>query len=354
MPAKDPIMLLLESLFNLERIANAAVDDSDSLLRAAFDEFVGEMAKLDPTGVQPRYRKDRVDRLIQRAREILGGAFDDWQRAQRQLLADVGAHEAGQTTVYLRAALGAGNEGLVASSTGLSANYFKRVIDAEPFQGATLKEWAAERSRVTVFRITQQVKLGVANGEPLDKVVRRIRGGSAGRRGQYVGGVMQTTTREAEALVRTAVSDISTYARLGTYEKNDDVLDGYTLVVTMDGRTSPICIQYGLTPEKVYPTATGPRPPFHWRCRTATAPHVAWDRLGLTPPPEGTRATADGQVPAGTTFDAWLKSAPAHYADDLLGKTRARLFRNGRLTLHDLLRTDGGRVRLQPVKELAA
>lgn len=350
---KDPTLHLLEAFFNLQRIANAQVDDSDQLLRAAFDEFVGELAKLDPTAVQLRYRKDRIMRLMERAREIIGSAYDEWLRTQRQALAEVGVHEAGQSSLHLRAALGAGNEGLVASSTGLSLNYFKRIVDAEPFEGAILKEWAAERSRVTVFRISQQVKLGVARGETLDDIVRRIRGRSTGKPGQYAGGVMQTTTTEAEALVRTAVADISTHARIATYEQNGDVVDGYNLVVTMDGRTSPTCIHYGLTPDKVYDVDTGPRPPFHWRCRTATAPHVAWERLGFTPPPEGTRATATGQRPGGINFDEWLRSAPESYAVDLLGQTRARLFRSGKLDLRQLLRTDGGRIRLRAVSEVA-
>lgn len=353
MATKPPNLVLIESLFNLERLANASVDDSDSVLRAAFDEFIGDLAKLDPTAVQLRYRRDRIARLLDRAKAILGDAYDEWARSQRSTLATIGTHEADRATLHLRAALGAGNEGLVSSTTGLSANYFKRIIDARPFQGATLKEWAAERERTTLFRLSAQVKLGVANGETLDQIIRRVRGRSAGRAGQYVGGVMQTTTTEAEAIVRTAVADVSSHARFGTYEANRDVVDGYELVVTMDGRTSPICINYGLTPGKVYDTATGPRPPFHWRCRTSTAPHVDWGGLGLEPPPQGTRATATGQKPADIGFDEWLRGAPEHYATDLLGPSRAKLFREGKMSLRDLLKSDGGRVRLKPLAEAA-
>jgi hypothetical protein len=350
---KDPRAHLLESLFNLHRMSNALVDDSDSLLREAFGEFIADLAKLDPTAVQLRYRRDRIARLLKRAEEILAPTWDEWVRQQRQALAGIGAHQAERATLHLRAVLGAGNAGKVASTTGLSANFFKRIIDAEPFQGAVLKDWAAEQKRKTVFRVGQQVKLGVANGETLDQIIRRVRGRSAGRRGQYVGGVLETTTREASAIVRTAVSEVATHATFGTYEANDSLLDGYTLVVTFDGRTSPICLKWGLTPDKVYPTQGGPRPPFHFQCRTATAPAVNWRSLGLEPPPDGTRATATGQVAADTDFDAWLRSAPDQYARDLLGPTRARLFKEGRVDLRTLLKTDQGRVRLAPVAELA-
>lgn len=351
---RDPRALLIEGLFELERLSNALVDDSDSLLRAAFEEFLGELVRFDPTAVGLRFRAGRVDKLIARAQEILGPAYDEWVKEQRTEIARVGAHQAERATLHLKAVLGAGNAGRVASSTGLGANYFKRILDSQPFEGATLKEWAAEQKRKTVFRVGQQIKLGVANGETLGDIVRRVRGRATGTRGVYTGGVLQATTREAEAIVRTAVADVASYARHGVYEGNEDILEGYTLVVTLDGRTSPTCIKYGLTPTKVYPIEGGPRPPFHWRCRTTTAPAVDWRSLGIEPPEDGTRASATGQVAADTDFAAWLKGDGRAFADELLGKQRAKLFREGRMSLPELLKTDGGRVRLRPVEELAA
>jgi hypothetical protein len=350
----DPAPLsLLRQLFLLQRMGNALVDDSDRVLRALFDNVIAELAKLDPTAVQLRFQRGRVDRFVERATEIIGPAWDEWLRSEREEIARIGAHQVGEETMRLRAVLGAGNAGVVSDATGLGINHFKRILDSEPFEGAILKEWAAEQKRRTVFRVSQQVKLGVANGETLGDIVRRVRGRSTGRAGQFAGGVLQTTTREAESIVRTAVMDVVTHARMGTYEANADILTGYQLVVTMDGRTSPTCINYGLTPEKVYPLGSGPRPPFHFGCRTATAPVPDWKALGMEPPDEGTRATATGQAPGGIDFDDWLRSAPDKFAVDLLGPTRARLFKERRVTLRELLRTDRGRVRLTPVADLA-
>lgn len=349
----DPRLELLRQLFTLQRMSNALVDDSDRVIRAAFNEFVGDLARYDPTAVRLRYRRDRIDRLLERAGEIIGPAFDDWLRQQREEMARVGVQQVGNETMRLRAVIGAGSAGRVSSATGLGVNYFKRVLAAEPFEGAVLKDWAAEQSRRTVFRVGQQLKLGVANGETIGDIIRRVRGRSAGRAGQYVGGVLETTTREAEALVRTGVAHIADHARQGTYEANADILTGYQLVVTMDGRTSPTCINYGLTPDKVYPIGSGPQPPFHWNCRTSTAPAPDWKSLGMEPPDEGTRATATGQVPADWDFDKWLRQAPKGYAVDLLGTNRARLFHEERMSLRELIRTDKGRVRLAPVADLA-
>lgn len=351
MPTDDR-RALLEQFFTLQRMANAQADDSDSVLREAFEEFLGDLVKLDPTAVRLRYRKDRMAKLLARAEEILRPAYSDWLAQQRSALAGIGAHQAESTATHLRAVLGDGKRGTVPSATGLNSHYFKRILDSEPFQGATLKEWAAEQKRKTIFRLGQQIKLGVSRGETLGDLVRRVRGRAVGR-GQYVGGVLQTTTREAESIVRTAVHEVATHASFGVYEANGDVLEGYTLVVTMDGRTSPTCVNFGMSPERVYPVQGGPRPPFHFGCRTATAPAVDWRSLGMEPPEPGTRATATGQVPAHWDFDQWLRQAPNQYAVDLLGPTRARLFKEGRVDLRELLRHDKGRVRLTPVSDLA-
>lgn len=53
------------------------------------------------------------------------------------------------------------------------------------------------------------------------------------------------------------------------------------------------------------------------------------------------RASMDGQVAGGTTFDGWLKSKDAATQDKVLGKTRAEWFRDGKLDLADFIKEDG-------------
>lgn len=351
--AKDPREVLVRNLILLQRISNTLGDEAQALLRSLFDEIAGEIAKLDPTGVQPRYREGRLAKLEQRVREIVGPAYTELAKVERGHLANVGAEQARSATGQLRAVLGAGAEGQVASSTGLGVNFFKALVDTEPLEGALLRDWFRDQSRRTTFRTMQQIRLGMANAETLGDIVRRVRGRSNGR-GGFTGGVLSTSTREAEAIVRTAVSDVNSHAQVATWRENRSILKGYVLVVTFDGRTSPTCIQFGLTPDKVYDIDSGPRPPFHIGCRTATAPAVDWKAVGLDAPPPGTRATATGQVSVDTDFDDWLRSAPKAKAVELFGPARAKLFHDGKVDLRSLLKNEQGRVRLTPLADLAA
>lgn len=78
----------------------------------------------------------------------------------------------------------------------------------------------------------------------------------------------------------------------------------------------------------------GPLPPIHPGCRSTTTPTLSqrFDFLdkGATRASKG----ADGgeQVPADTTYFAWLKTQPKSFQDAAIGPTRAKLLRNGGLT----------------------
>lgn len=64
-----------------------------------------------------------------------------------------------------------------------------------------------------------------------------------------------------------------------------------------------------------------------------------------------TRASMDGQVAADITFDQFLRGKPQEFADKMLGKGRAELWREGKITLSELLNQRGQPLTL---KELAA
>lgn len=67
-------------------------------------------------------------------------------------------------------------------------------------------------------------------------------------------------------------------------------------------------------------------------CRSRTLPYLkSWKELGidLKEAPPGTRASMDGQVAASTTFPKWLRRQPIAVQEEVLGVTRAKLFREG-------------------------
>lgn len=87
------------------------------------------------------------------------------------------------------------------------------------------------------------------------------------------------------------------------------------------------------------------RPPQHIGCRSTVVPDVDWAGLGLEPPPDSMRASADGPVPSSTSYNQWLRDRPAEVQDEILGPSRAQLFRDGK-SLRDMVRDDGSIVRI--------
>lgn len=67
-------------------------------------------------------------------------------------------------------------------------------------------------------------------------------------------------------------------------------------------------------------------PPYHFNCRSSF--EIVYD--GYTAPKQ--RASEHGVVENQTYYE-WLKNQPAQYQDEVLGKTRGKLFRDGGLSL---------------------
>lgn len=209
----------------------------------------------------------------------------------------------------------------------------RSIVTARPFQGHLLKDWWDELGKNTAKRVRGQITIGLAEGQDVDAIVRRIRGTQALG---YRDGILQTTRREAETVVRTAVQHVTAHAREETIRENEDLVKGVQMVATLDTRTSPFCQQID---GKVFKVGEGPRPPFHPNCRTQSVPVLkSWKELGLKGLPEGTRASMDGQVPESTTYLDWITKQSAERQDAALGPARAALLRSGKFTAEELRR----------------
>lgn len=207
----------------------------------------------------------------------------------------------------------------------------RSIVTQRPALGNMVREFWSDESKATIARVVDQIGIGIAQGESTSDIARRI-GGT--RAELYTDGVLETTRRSAEAIVRTTVNHTTTQAREDLYAENDDLVKGIMLVATLDVNTTPTCRAYD---GKVFKPNEGPRPPFHWGCRTTTSPVLkSWRELGidLKEAPAGTRASMNGQVPATLTYGDWLKrmdasKATKHFVDEALGPARAKLFRAG-------------------------
>lgn len=223
-----------------------------------------------------------------------------------------------------------------------------QTVASQPIQGRVMEDWFASLGEQTKAKLEQAMGTGLAQGETVDQLVARVRGTQAQR---YEDGILQTTRRGAEAIVRTTVNHVSTQAREATYRENEDTIKGVQWVSTLDTRTTPVCQSRD---GKVFPIGEGPRPPAHWNCRSTTVPVTkSWRELGVKAKdaPEATRASMDGQVPEQVTYGEWLDEQPAAIQDAALGVGKARLWRAGAIEAKDLATRTGRAVTLAELQQ---
>lgn len=160
-------------------------------------------------------------------------------------------------------------------------------------------------------------------------------------------------TRQASSLVRTATNSASIAARMQSMAENSDLFDGYEWVSTLDNRTSHICMARD---GKIYPfAANSPKPPAHWACRSTIIPKVKAE-YDLLAGADGVRPSVGAkgaqEQSASTTYGGWLRKQPASFQNEALGETRAKLFRNGGLSIEAFSDPSGKTYTLDQLRSL--
>lgn len=241
----------------------------------------------------------------------------------------------------------------------------KTLVETRPFAGKVLSEWVEKIASADIERVTTQTRIGVLSGDPISEIVRRVVG-SASVNG--TDGATELTRQAAEGLVRTAVNSFANEARAAFARANTDVINKELFVATLDAKTTPICRSLD---GNTYPVGEGPIPPLHFRCRSIRMPFLDPRYLttrplkgstekqllrefaaehGLDTPkrradlPRGYKTKFDefararvrqltGTTPGPISYQEFLQRQPVWFQEDVLGKTKAQLFRKGGLTL---------------------
>lgn len=355
-PPTDPVELLLRNVILLQQFGNTLSGEAKTRLNALFEELVGELAKADPAGVSGTYQRRRVERFLENASKLSRDTYRELERETRALLVGFGVQQSEVSVDVLVASVG---DGRVAKLLPISPNMARSIVTEDPIHGNLLKSWFQDSDAATMRRVRQQVQLGMAQNETIDQMTARLIGRRSGR--GRTGGVLATSKRDAEAIARTAANHISNRAAIETYKKSS-VTTTWRWTSTLDSRTSDICMARDGEVYR-YDDPSAPTPPAHPNCRSFASPVVDWERLGIDPPEEGTRASrtltvSDGeikvtggkQVPSSVRYSDWLKDQPNGVQDEILGPSRAKLFRENRISLRDLVKSDGRRVTLDELR----
>ena len=192
--------------------------------------------------------------------------------------------------------------------------------------GIPLDDLIKDLNNNEVKRIKQAVRMGHFEGKTNQQLVQQIRGTLANK---FKDGILQTTTRNAEAIIRTGVQQVANDARLEIAKQNSDIVIGEQIIATLDRKTSLVCRS---ADGMVFKVGEGRRPPFHINCRSTFI-------LVLDPKYRGKgntdkRASYEGVTDNKSYYD-WLKTQSHQFQDDVLGKVRGKLFRDGGLSSED-------------------
>ena len=160
-------------------------------------------------------------------------------------------------------------------------------------------------------RFGQVIRQGLLSGETTDRIIQRLIGKlQFGERARTIaqtiaagGQATAIADNQITSLVRTSINQVANTAAMNVYESNLDITDQYQYVATLDSKTSAICRALD---GKRFKYGQGPTPPQHFGCRSKVVAYIDFEKKYGIAPPEGTRASALGQVPESTTYGTWL------------------------------------------------
>lgn len=305
------------------------------LSRTDADLFAQLQTALEKLPVS-QFNVDRLDKLLKSVRDLNAQVYAEVSGEINNELRDLVAYEATHQKQLFDNVLP-----IQLSTATVNIEQVYAAAMARPFQSRLLKEWMEGLEADKAIRIRDAIRIGYVEGQTISQMVQRVRGT---RVNNFKDGVIDITRRNAETIVRDAISHTAAFTRDRFFEANESLIKELIWVSTLDGRTTEICMardqkRYTLVTYKPIGhslRALGGAGRAHHRCRSAfVARTKSWRELGLDidEMPESTRASMDGQVPAKTTYAEWLSKKSASFQDEVLGKTKAKLFRDGGLTI---------------------
>lgn len=337
MGANDDIAdALIRHQIGLQRLSQSVLRRVVAELRKADARIIARLSREDQPG------RRRQEALIRDIRAVLAGVYTDAFGKLDIELEALAQYEAKHHAGLVRRAVTVQGADKV-PFTLPSADGLRAAVYSQPMQGKFLREWYSELSTATQRAVRNTIREGYLEGRSTARIVRDLRGTRAQG---YRDGVLSVGRRQAETVVRTAINHTGNRARQHFYDRNADKFKGLEWAAVLDSRTSAIC---RARDGKIYPVDSGPRPPAHPNCRSVMLPIVKSAReLGVSNP------KLDGQRPQEATYGAWLKRQNVATQNEVLGVSKAKLFRKGELEIDRFVDRSGNELTLGQLKEREA
>lgn len=329
---------------NLMRFSEKVRGEVVAYLDSMKGQLIKDLSETDPELAMTASRRRRAEALLAQANETIDSTYGNISEHMVTALSKTAMNEGAWAGKVLQVALP-----LELATTALGEETLRALADRATVLGIPLGEWWTKQSERQQTLFATAIRDGILKGETTDELVARVRAPES------EGGVgLKTQRRNAETLVRSSISTVANEARDETWQENADLMKGVMWVSTLDARTTrEFCIprdglMYTLPDYKPmghsFSWADGPGR-IHPNCRSTSCPVLkSAKELGLPIEdlPPSTRASMDGQVPENMKYEDWLRTKPKEFQDEVLGKRRAELWREGRLTsLEDLVNQRG-------------
>jgi len=328
-----------------------------------------ELAQDISEGLGSAYSQAKLRALQSQTRATIVTAYNGAENALMEQVNELPMIE--QTFIKNAVNSGVGADLL---SVALTPEKLKGLTDRTLIRGAPSADWWKNESRKLQDKFMVEMQLGIARGESLDVLVRRIRGRSTGKKTGYKtksgkqryimdfkGGIMDIQSRDAKALIRTSIQTISNSIRHKTFQANDDVIKGQAWLSTLDMRTTPYCqamdgLEWDLKGEGIGHSEPFSPPPAHWNCRSCLVPVLkTWKELSRSKSPAlqkkiakaesnippSTRASVGGQVSERLTYQAWFDQQSREIQLEILGPGKLEVYKTGKLSFRDMVNQVG-------------
>jgi hypothetical protein len=358
--ANDEILdLMTTRALDLQRLAAGQSRDVVRFLNDLEGDIVAQLARIDPTGIGSMSRRAaRLTKLLEQVKATITGSF----RTEGKRLANELREIADMEAKFAAAAINQG-AGVKLITKELTRGQLVAITGDLLVQGSPVSELLSRQAGDVLQRFTDNMRLGIAQGETNGELIRRIRGGK--QNGEIVEGFMKVSRAHAETLVRSATQAVSQASRQAVYNDNSDIIKAEQWVSTIDLRTTALCsVRDGLTytvgnHEPIghsLPWGGGPGN-LHYGCRSTSTPVLKTFRelgLDIDEVPASTRASLDGQIPQDTSFESWLSRRTVAEQNANLGVGRAALWRDGKISFRDLMDANGRELSLTELRARAS
>ena len=156
------------------------------------------------------------------------------------------------------------------------------------------------------------VRTGFLTGQSTADIVKTVMGSVTGIENDLKPNRMSQIRKSVENNTRTILQAFADEAHRAVFEENEDVIEGYKILATLDRRTCLLC---GSLTSKVYKTVKDvPELPVHYSCRCVLIPVTKWDKEF-----PGKQASEFGEVDGDLTYEQWLASQPESIQKEILG-----------------------------------